>query len=135
MIFNHIGLFVADLEIGRKKLSSMLPITEISPIIEDPGIKVRIQFCTDSSGIRYELVAPWGEGNPVQGTLSSGKGIINHVAYSVSDLAQEAHRLRGEGCIPLGTPQPAVAFDGRLVLFFMTPLRFIIELIEENLDD
>ena len=132
MTFNHIGLFVTDLTIGRNKLCNMLSITDISPIIEDPGIRVRIPFCTDSSGIRYELVAPWGEGNPARGTLISGKGIINHVAYSVPNLTQEANRLRNEGCIPLGTPKPAVAFDGRLVLFFLTPLRFIIELIEDN---
>ena len=118
MTFNHIGLFVADLEIGKNKLCNMLPIIDVSPIIEDPGIKVRIQFCTDSSGIRYELVAPWGEDNPVQGTLISGKGIINHVAYSVPNLTQEANRLRNEGCTPLRTPQPAEAFDGRLVFFY-----------------
>ena len=135
MKFNHIGLFVTDLDIGRSKLCSMLPITDISPIIEDPGIKVRIQFCTDDSGIRYELVAPWGENNPVQGALNSGKGILNHVAYSVSNLAQEASRLREEGCIPLGPAQQAVAFNSQLVIFFMTPLRFIIELIEEKMDD
>lgn len=131
MIFDHVGLFVADLEIGKQKLSSMLPIASISDPIDDAGMKVRVQFCTDTSGIRYELVAPFGEGNPVSGVLEHGKAVLNHVAYRVSDLKSEAVRLRSEGAIPLGYARPAVAFGGRMVMFFLTPLRFIIELIED----
>ena len=131
MNFDHVGLFVADLETGRQKLSALLPIAHISEPIDDAGMKVRVQFCTDTSGIRYELVAPFGEGNPVSGVLEHGKAILNHVAYRVADLKSEAARLRKEGAIPLGYARPAVAFDGRLVMFFLTPLRFIIELIEE----
>lgn len=132
MIFDHVGLFVAELEDGRQKLTAMLPIAETSPVIDDPGLKVRIQFCTDTSGIRYELVAPLGEGNPVSGALSSGKAILNHVAYRVADIRAEAERLRATGCIPLGPPRPAIAFGGRPVMFFLTPLRFIMELIEDT---
>ncbi len=132
MKFDHVGLFVADLEIGRQKLSALLPITHESTPIDDPVIKVRVQFCTDSSGIRYELVAPFGEGNPVSLSLENGKAILNHVAYVVTDLKAETIRLRKEGAFPLGPAKPAIAFDGRLVMFFLTPLRFIIELIEET---
>jgi methylmalonyl-CoA/ethylmalonyl-CoA epimerase len=129
--FDHIGLFVADLETGRQKLSALLPIVYESIPIDDAGLKVRIQFCTDSSGIRYELVAPFGEGNPVSGVLESGRTILNHVAYLVVDLKAETARLRRQGAIPIGPAKPAIAFNGRLVMFFLTPLRFIIELIED----
>ena len=132
MIFDHIGLFVADLAIGQQKLSALLPIASVSDSIDDAGLKVRVQFCTDTCGIRYELVAPFGEGNPVSGVLENGKAVLNHVAYRVADLKTEAARLRREGAIPLGSARPAVAFEGRLVMFFLTPLRFIIELIEEH---
>jgi methylmalonyl-CoA/ethylmalonyl-CoA epimerase len=131
LIFDHIGLFVADLEAGRAKLSSLLPIAHESDPIDDVGLKVRVQFCTDTSGVCYELVAPFGEGNPVSGVLESGKAVLNHVAYRVENLKAETARLRGEGAIPLGSARPAVAFGGRNVMFFLTPLRFIIELIEE----
>lgn len=132
MIFDHIGLFVADLEAGRAKLSALLPIADESDPIDDAGLKVRVQFCYDTLGICYELVAPFGEGNPVSGVLESGKAVLNHVAYRVVDLQAEAARLRREGAIPLGPARPAVAFGGRDVMFFLTPLRFIIELIEEG---
>lgn len=134
MKFDHIGLFVSDLDVGREKMSALFPIAKVSPVIEDAGLKVRIQFCTDASGIRYELVAPFGEGNPVSGVLESRKAILNHVAYLVTDLKSEAARLRREGALPLGPAKPAIAFDGRLVMFFLTPLHFIVELIEDAPD-
>lgn len=135
MIFHHVGIFTSDLNIGRVKLSSILPIESVSEPIEDPGLNVQVQFCTDSSGICYELVAPLGENNPVSGILLSGKAIINHVAYTVIDIDKASKNLRESGCMPLGRARPALAFDNRRVIFFMSPLRFIIELIEapENL--
>ncbi len=39
--------------------------------------------------------------------------------------------LRKINCAPLGKPMRAVAFKGKRVIFFLTPLNFIIELIEE----
>ena len=130
MIFDHIGLFVPNLEKGRTHLSRILPITGWGQEIQDPGLKVQVQFGTDVSGVRYELVAPFGEGNPVSGVLASGKGILNHVAYRVTDLPVELARLRAARALPIGDPQPAVAFDGARVAFFLTPLGFIVELIE-----
>ncbi|HER26278.1 MAG TPA: glyoxalase [Rhodospirillales bacterium] len=130
MFFDHIGLFVADLTAGRQQLSALLPIHKFSGPVDDPGLKVRIQFATDSSGIRYELVAPFGDGNPVSAVLAAGKNILNHVAYRTTDLDVEIERLRNEGAIPLGPPAPAVAFKGARVIFLLTPLGFIIELIE-----
>ena len=130
MIFDHIGLFVPSLEKGRTHLSQILPITGYGEEIDDPGLKVRVQFGTDSSGVRYELVAPFGEGNPVSGVLASGKGILNHVAYRVADLPAETARLRAARALPIGEPRPAVAFRGARVAFFLTPLGFIVELIE-----
>ncbi len=132
MIFHHIGLFTADLAKGREKLSSIIPISNVSEQIVDDGMKVIIQFCTDSSGVCYELVAPFGEGNPVSGVLSSGKAILNHVAYTVDDIDASSRKLRSGGCIPIGKARPAVAFQNRKVAFFLTPLHFIIELIESG---
>ncbi|NQV82479.1 MAG: VOC family protein [Rhodospirillales bacterium] len=130
MIFDHIGLFVADLREGRQHLSALIPIVDFTEPADDPKLKVRVQFGTDSSGIRYELVAPFGDGNPVSAVLDAGKNILNHVAYTASDLNGEIDRLRDVGAIPLGPPAPAVAFAGARVIFLLTPLGFIIELIE-----
>ncbi|HEU0117286.1 MAG TPA: VOC family protein [Alphaproteobacteria bacterium] len=132
MIFDHIGLFVSDLSAGHKQFAAMLPVAKFSPEIDDPLLKVRVQFLWDSSGTRYELVAPLGADSPVSGALASGNNILNHVAYRVADLDVEIARLRQQRCMPFGTPQPAVAFNNARVIFLLTPLQFIIELIEDK---
>ncbi|MBV1776292.1 VOC family protein [Burkholderiaceae bacterium DAT-1] len=130
MKFDHIGVFVTSLELGRTHLAAILDIHEWTDPIDDPIQKVSVQFGLDSSGIRFELVAPNGEGNPVTPVLGSGKNILNHVAYTVPDLDKKLAELRAARCMPLGPAQPATAFDGRRIAFVLTPLRMIIELIE-----
>jgi methylmalonyl-CoA/ethylmalonyl-CoA epimerase len=132
MIFDHIGVFVRDIDDGKSKLDALLPIERWSETFDDPLIKVRVAFGTDSSGIRYELVAPFGEPNPVSGALAAGRDILNHVAYRVADLDAAIPLLRAARAMPLGPPQPAVAFGGARVMFFLTPLKLIVELIEER---
>ena len=130
MIFDHLGLVVNDLATGRDKLSRLLPIDDWSEEIADPGIGVWVQFGTDPSGLRYELVAPLAKPSPVCEALNSGKNILNHVAYRVADLDRAANQLRTEGSIPLGPAKPAVAFAGARVMFFLTSMRFVVELVE-----
>lgn len=132
MKFNHIGVFVSTLDSGRKYLESILHIANWTDPIEDPIQKVIVQFGIDMSGIRYEIIAPCGEGNPVQPLLLQSKNILNHVAYSVEDIGIEIKRLQGERCILISGPSPAVAFNRRKIAFLYTPLRFIIELIENK---
>ena len=131
MIFDHIGLFVEDIGIGKHRLSSILPIREWCEVLDDDVLHVRVCFGKDQFGLRYELVAPLGSPNPVSGVLSSRRNILNHVAYRVPDIAASAAALRAQRSVPIGPPKPAVAFGGALVMFFMTPLSFIIEIIED----
>ena len=67
MNFHHIGIFVENLEDGQEILSKLIPIKEITTSVDDNILKVRVQFCIDTSNIRYELVSPFGEKNPVVG--------------------------------------------------------------------
>ncbi|HTH97513.1 MAG TPA: VOC family protein [Stellaceae bacterium] len=130
MIFDHIGVFVADLAKGREQLSQAIGIGDWGLEIDDPGLKVRVQFGTDASGLRYELVAPGGPGNPVDAVLAERRNILNHVAYRVASLEDELARLRAAGAMPISRPHPAVAFGGRPVVFVLTRPGFILELIE-----
>lgn len=130
MIFDHLGLVVNDLATGRDKLSRLLPIDEWSEEIADPGIGVWVQFGRDLSGFRYELVAPLARPSPVCEALKSGKNILNHLAYRVAELDRGASHLRAEGAIPLGPAKSAVAFAGARVMFFLTSLGFVVELVE-----
>ena len=131
MKFDHIGVFVQDIAAGDAALSAMIPIARRSGIFTDPVIKVQVQFLYDTSGICYELVAPAGAGNPVDGVLKTRRNVLNHVAYRTADLDATLADLRAQGAFPLNEPTPAVAFGGKRVVFLMTALNFIIELVEE----
>ena len=130
MKFDHLGVFVKSLDEGRTHFNKMFHIKTVSDELYDPLMKVSVQFLVDSSGIRYETVAPNGLGNPVDAVLRDSKNILNHVAYLTDDFENELLRLRVAGCLPLGKPMPAVAFNGSRVVFLLTPLRLILELIE-----
>jgi hypothetical protein len=131
--FHHIGLFVKDINCGREKLSQIISISHVGSLIVDDELLVNVQFIVDSDGIRYELVSPNGVGNPVDGVLDSKKNILNHVAYTSNYFESDILNLRNKGCIPLAPPKNAKAFNGSQVIFFLTPLGFIYELIEGNL--
>ena len=130
MIFDHIGLFVRDIEAGRRQLAALLPISHWTEVVDDRLMNVRVQFGLDASGIRYELVAPLGHPNPVDRVLDEGKTVLNHVAYRCADFESACAAMRGAGAVPLGRPQPAAAFEDARVAFYLTPLRFIVELVE-----
>jgi methylmalonyl-CoA/ethylmalonyl-CoA epimerase len=129
--FHHIGIFTADLKAGENILNDFLTIKFKSEEIVDEAIGVRILFITCSEGILYELVAPHGKNSPVHGVLKRGVNQLNHVAYMSDDFDREIIKLRRLSYMPLGRASPAVAFEGARVIFFITPLGFVLELIEE----
>ncbi len=128
--FHHIGIFVKDLDFGLEQLEKIFELASVSEVISDENLLVLIQFVTDNSGVRYELVAPFGDGNPVERALETKRNLLNHVAYVSDNFDDDIVELRRSGAISLGLPKQAKAFDGRKVVFFLTKLGFIFELIE-----
>ena len=130
MQFDHIGVVVRRLDTGRDHLSRLFEIDRWTAEFDDPVNMVRVQFALDPSGICYELVAPFGDESPIAEVLRTGNRILNHVAYLVDDLAAAAARLRAARCVPAGPAKPAIAYSGRNIQFFVSPVRIIVELIE-----
>lgn len=130
MEFHHIGIFVKNIDFGKSELSKFIDISSVSKEVEDDEIGVRILFLKDFNNINYELVAPLGKSSPVEGVLRRGKDFLNHIAYSTNTFDEEIMRLRVKGMVPLGPAKKAKAFNGARVIFFLTTLGFIIELIE-----
>jgi methylmalonyl-CoA/ethylmalonyl-CoA epimerase len=130
MQFDHVGLIVRDLVLGRRRLAAILPIVQWTAEFHDPGNGVRVQFGQCATPPIYELVAPLDADSPVSKTLAKGGNILNHLAYLVPDIRTASERLRRGGSAEIGPPRPAVAYGGRRIQFFMTPLRFIIEIVE-----
>ena len=128
--FDHIGVVVPSVDWGRPRLAPLWGVSRWTRVFEDPIHKVIVQFGRDMSGIVYELVAPLSDDAPIKQALCKGQNLLNHVAYRTPDLAAAAAVLRGQGCIPLGRPAPAVAFGGQPVQFFLTPVRIILEVVQ-----
>lgn len=128
--FDHLGLVVADLRVGREHLTKTLGINRWSEEFDDHGIGVRVQFGVGQSGPAIELIAPLGNKSPVTHALRTGQRILNHIAYLTEDIAGSAAAVCQEGCVATGPAHPAVAYGGRAVQFFVSPLRFMVELIE-----
>lgn len=130
MRFDHIGLVVGDMAEGRSFLEGMFGLDRWTEVFEDPGIGVYVQFGRTEEGPCYELIAPLGDASPVATALKRGINILNHVAYLTDDLDRDAKRLEEKGSIMAGPPKPAVAYGGARVQFWITPQRFMVELIE-----
>lgn len=130
LVFDHLGLVVSDLAQAREHLTATLDISRWSEIFHDELIGVSVQFGSGGNSPRFELVSPLGDTSPIARSLLQGRNILNHIAYLTHDIAACAEHLRQQGCFPAGDAQPAVAYGGRPVQFFMSPLRFIIEVIE-----
>lgn len=73
LLFDHIGLVVADLAEGREHLTRTLGIVRWTKAFDDPGIGVRVQFGTGESGPAIELIAPLGDRSPVAQALRTGR--------------------------------------------------------------
>lgn len=130
MKFDHIGLIVPTLQSGRQSLSEIFFITTWTSEFADPINQVNVQFGRDASGICYELVAPLGNESPIARSVKTGRDVLNHVAYLVEDLAVSREILRRAGATAITPAKPAIAYEGRMIQFFMTKPRFVLELIE-----
>lgn len=130
LVFDHFGIVVADLVSAKQHLAASLGITQWGDMFHDAGIGVSVQFGASAASPCFELICPLGEDSPVKRALAQGKNILNHVAYLAEDLEKAAEHLRQTGCFPIGEAQPAVAYGGKRVQFFLSPLRFIIEIVE-----
>jgi methylmalonyl-CoA/ethylmalonyl-CoA epimerase len=128
--FDHLGLVVSRLDRGRKHLAAGLGICRWTEEVTDLVNGVRLQFGRDESGVCYELLEPLGETSPVYNALKTGKGILNHVAYRIADLDEWQQRMQQSGWARTSDPKPAVAYGGRRIQFFVSPVRLVIELIE-----
>jgi methylmalonyl-CoA/ethylmalonyl-CoA epimerase len=128
--FDHIGIVVAELSAGRRMLQDHFAVSCWTGEFGDPVNDVFVQFGRDGAGICYELIAPMSERSPVRRALRTGNNITNHVAYLVADLSIARAGLIAADFSPVSDPKPAIAYGGKLIQFFMSPIFSLVELIE-----
>lgn len=128
MKFDHIGVVVKDLVVGRALIGETFCIESWTSEYHDPLQDVFAQFGRCSSGLCYEIIAPASAGSPVSRTLQERQNPLHHIGYLVEDLAQEEARLAAAGFVAAGPPKYGVVFDAP-IQFFLSPVRLIVELI------
>jgi len=127
---DHIGIVVTTLDAGRATLAKLFDIRRWTQEFRDEVNRVYVQFGRDPTGVCYELIAPLAADSPVSAALRKADRILNHVAYITGDLEAARTKLCDAGSLVLDAPKPAVAYGGRRIQFFFTPLQFIVELVE-----
>ena len=129
--FHHIGYAVADIAAYRRDFFDALFQPEaVTDPVADPIQRVRVCFAAMTGGTVIELVEPMGDDSPLGSVIGSARGGVYHLCYEVADLDAAILRFRQKRCMPLARPTPAAAFDGRRIVFLITPQRDLIELLE-----
>lgn len=133
MKFDHIGIVVKSIEDSRKIFENDFPGFSVSKIFIDKEIDVKIQFLEYQNYNKIELIEPLSESSPIRSVIDKkNSSNIHHVAYSCKNLEKTCNSLREKGYGFLTKFYYAEAFNGARVIFLLSPLNFIIELVEEN---
>ena len=104
---------------------------EFEPVIDDTDRNVKLAFGS-KDGYRIELVAPLDKKleSPVDQYLSNAVGTPYHICYKSESLDAEIEELKTQGYKVVIEPRPAVAFDGRRVVFMMNIGFGLMEIVE-----
>ena len=128
----HIGVAVPSLGPTTEMLSDLFGYRVVSGPFDDPIQKVKVSFLTksDSDVAEIELIAPLSEDSPIQSMLAKSGGGAYHMCFETSKLESALAHARKTGCIVVGAPAPAVAFQGRRIAWIYTRSRQLFELVE-----
>jgi methylmalonyl-CoA/ethylmalonyl-CoA epimerase len=129
--FKHIGVVVPSIERAAASYRDIFGYRILSGPVEDPIQKVSVCFLATEQGddAALELVSPLGEDSPVGKFLANGAGAY-HMCYEVLHMENAIAHVRSKGCLVISNPVPATAFGGRRIVWFYTPTRQLIELVE-----
>lgn len=126
LAFHHIGVACRNLD-AEERAFGLLGYHRERPEFCDPIQGVVGRFVI-GGGPRLELLRNRSEPGVLSAWLRKGVRFY-HLAYETGDLGQAAAQLLVAGAKALMEPVPAVAFDGRLICFYMLPNLSLVELI------
>jgi methylmalonyl-CoA/ethylmalonyl-CoA epimerase len=135
MRFHHVAYAVRNIQqYLHEFVDPLLSPDNVSAPIADPIQNVKVCFVALPGRVLLELVEPLSEQSPVNAIIERARGGLYHVCYEVDHLDAALERFRSKKCLPLGPAVPAAAFDGRRIVFLLTPQRDLIELVESARD-
>lgn len=127
---HHIGYLVADLGTGAQAFAQRFGYRVASEVFTDPRQTAKVQFLMLGGATPWlELVTPDGPKSRLGGALNGGQ-TLHHLCYQAEDFEGHCAHLRECGMLCVLAPQPAVAFDGARVAWFMDRQRSLVEVLE-----
>lgn len=128
---HHIGFVVASIAPVIESFCRAVGGSNWSETWHDPIQRVRIAFIYPGhpGDFSVELVEPAGLGSPVERFLERSGG-LHHLWYEVDNLDETVRATSARGLIMIRRPQPAIAFGGRRVPWFLSRERLLIEYLE-----
>ena len=128
MKIDHIGYAVKNIDKAKKSMEALGYTFEDT--VKDTDRNIYIAF-GELDGYRVELVSPIDNGSPIDAHLSKIGPTPYHICYKSTDIETDVENLkknRFKVTIPLA---PAVAFNGKRVVFMYSLSIGIIEIVEE----
>lgn len=129
MKLHHVGIVVKNLATAGEAYARLLGSVEDSPIFHDPLQKVRVQFWRDERGQLLELIEPAAPDSPVWRDAQKGGG-LNHLCYETSNIEETIEQSIRAGAMIARPIAPAVAFEGRRIVFLYFLELGLIEFVE-----
>ncbi len=129
MRVHHIGYIVTDLPKSIAVFESIGYRVE-SKTVYDAIRDVDIVFM-NAEDSRIELVSPKSDNSVVANTLKKVGNSVYHICYYCENLGKAIQEFRKKGFVQIGEAAPAVAIEGKPVVFFYNRQIGIIELVEE----
>lgn len=125
---NHVAIAVRDLDAAVATYRDTLGAT-VKPPLPQPEHGVTVVF-VELPNSKIELMAPLGEGSPIEAFVERNPGGgIHHVCYEVDDILAARDKLKAKGARVLGTGEPKIGAHGKPVLF-LHPKDFLGTLVE-----
>jgi methylmalonyl-CoA/ethylmalonyl-CoA epimerase len=132
MRFHHVGYATRNIDLYVEDFfRPVFAPLSISEKVSDPIQRVTVCFARMQGNAMIELVEPFGENSPIDSVLDGDRGGVYHLCYEVDDLDREVARCRKRRCMPISKPVPAAAFNGRRIVFLLTPQHDLIEFVEK----
>ena len=131
MKLHHIGIVVKDCKVYGEAYARLLGLVAETEVFHDPIQKVLVQFWRDKDGSFIELIEPVGKDSPVWREAQKGGG-LNHLCYETSNIEQTIEDSIREGAIAVRPIAPAIAFEGRRIVFLYFIELGLIEFVETH---
>ena len=130
LTFHHIGIACRDIIKSQRFYMSMG--YQASAIVDDPLQHVRVCFLEKEGAPRLELLEPLDDQSPVTRTLTAVGVTPYHLCYEVEDIEAAIKALRAQRFLPVKSPLPACAMDGKRVAFLFQKDTGLIEIVESS---